>query len=567
MLRDHPSRAVLYARVSTQSQVTEGTSLQSQRERLRTAAVRRGITVVDEISDDGVSGSLHSRPGLDRALDLVDSGQVDCFLVTKIDRVSRSLGGFVRLLDQLKGAGVTLIALDDDIDMSTPAGRAVAHILAVFAEFERDMIRSRTTEGSERRAAEGGWMGGPAPYGYRSVAAPDGRGKVLTIDDDEANVVRLACQLLMDGATTGEVAAKLNVLGPAPRRAHRWTHHGLRSLLVENTGLSGSRAWRRAGRRGRTTADEVTSAVPAILTVAEHEQMLAVLAETTSQPTKRRAYMLTGHLYGPCGQRYQGIPGKADDVWHYRCAGSSASRRDGLPRCDCHRLHGPMIEAAVWGHVVDTLGDPAARGGLAVESVRGRSGGSDAERLAALDRSIATAEERISSESAAMRAEDISEDVMAVAVRRLAEEIDRLGNEHKEIVDRQRRVAAAGTVGRRLRQEMDRLGSCLADGDDTMRRRVIAALSVRVDVQGWDVCGTCDGAGLVPRSEIDRQRGRGTGTMCPTCRRTTRTVRYAFTAELAEVLSTAVDAGIKVAKLPPQPSAGQTNDGCPSETA
>lgn len=543
MLPSRPSRAVLYARVSTQSQVAEGTSLTSQRERLRAEAERRGITVVDEISDDGVSGSLHSRPGLDRALELVDSGQVDCFFATKVDRVSRSLGGFVALLAQLDGAGVALIALDDNIDMSTPQGRAMTHMRAVFAELERDLIRCRTMEGSERRATEGGWMGGPAPYGYRSVAAPDGRGKVLDIDDDEADVVRQASRALVEGATTGEVAAQLNALGRWPRRASRWTHHGLRSLLVENTGLSGTRSWRRAGRQGRTVADEVTSSVPAILTVAEHEQMLAVLAATTTQPAKRRAYMLTGHLYGQCGQRYQGVPGHEEGVWHYRCAGS-ASRRDDLPRCDCRRLHGPMIEAAVWSRIVDTLADPAALRGLAGESDRQQSGLGDTERLAAIDRSIAVAADRISAESAAMRAKQVPVEDMAAAVSAISKDIVRLRSERKEIADRRRKVVAAVTVGRRLRQEMERLGSCLVHADDVMRRRVISALSVRIVVQGWDVCEMCDGRGLLRRSEIDQQGGRGTGTTCPKCRRTKYIVRYAFTAELSEVLSEATGAGV-----------------------
>jgi hypothetical protein len=204
----------------------------------------------------------------------------------------------------------------------------MVQLRGVFAELERQLIRERTSEGQRRRVESGGWPGGPPPYGYRSVPSPAFHGKVLIVNEDEAAVVRLCYRLLVEeGMSTGEVASELNRLGTRPRSAREWTHWNLRRLLVDGRGLSGRWPWRRAGRRRRSGDDELIVSIPAVLTADEHERLLAVLAATSTQPTRRRPYLLSGLIVSPHGTRMQGIPGRGSHRWYQPSASHAALQR------------------------------------------------------------------------------------------------------------------------------------------------------------------------------------------------------------------------------------------------
>jgi site-specific DNA recombinase len=96
----------------------------------------------------------------------------------------------------------------------------MVHLRGVFADLERQPIRERTMEGLRRRVEAGGWPGDPPPYGYQVVDNPDGGGRRLEVQPDEAAVVRLAYTLIVEeGYTTGETAEELNRLGSTPRRS------------------------------------------------------------------------------------------------------------------------------------------------------------------------------------------------------------------------------------------------------------------------------------------------------------------------------------------------------------
>ena len=144
-------RAALYARVSTKDQ-----DPQLQLEDLRRVAEQRGWRVAETYVDHGISGARASRPALDKMLGEAQAGRFDVVLVWKLDRLGRSIQHLLRTLDDLAGWGVQFVsARDAGIDTTTAQGRLMLHLLAAFAEFERELIRERVRAGVRRAQAAG----------------------------------------------------------------------------------------------------------------------------------------------------------------------------------------------------------------------------------------------------------------------------------------------------------------------------------------------------------------------------------------------------------------------------
>src|SRR5437867_1934126 len=149
-------RAALYARVSTAEQSPE-----SQLHDLRRHADARNW-VIEQFVDHGVSGTKSRRPGLDDLMKAARAREIDIVAVTKLDRLARSTHHLVTFGCELAALGVDLVVLDQQIDTTTPSGRLLFHLLAAFAEFERDLIRERVKAGLERAKAMGIRLGRPA---------------------------------------------------------------------------------------------------------------------------------------------------------------------------------------------------------------------------------------------------------------------------------------------------------------------------------------------------------------------------------------------------------------------
>jgi DNA invertase Pin-like site-specific DNA recombinase len=111
--------------------------------------------------DHGVSGVKERRPGLDALVQVARRRQIDVIVCTKLDRLARSLAHLVALGGEFKALGIDLVILDQAIDTTTAAGRAMFGMLAVFAEFERDLIRERVVAGLQRAKALGKRLGRP----------------------------------------------------------------------------------------------------------------------------------------------------------------------------------------------------------------------------------------------------------------------------------------------------------------------------------------------------------------------------------------------------------------------
>ena len=150
-------RVALYARVSTL--INQDPEMQLSE--LREYAERRNWQIVEEYTDQGVSGCKESRPALNRLMSDACRRRFDAILVWKIDRFGRSLKHLVNSLAELAALGVAFISLRDNLDLSTPSGRLMFQIIGAMAEFERALIQERVRAGIRNARAKGRRLGRP----------------------------------------------------------------------------------------------------------------------------------------------------------------------------------------------------------------------------------------------------------------------------------------------------------------------------------------------------------------------------------------------------------------------
>ncbi len=150
----------LYARVST----LNGQNPDMQLAELREYARRRGWIISGEYVDLGVSGAKESRPEFNRMMRAAHLCAFDAVLCWKLDRLGRSLKHLVITLEDLQAYGVAFISLRDNLDLSTPSGRLMFHVVAAMAEFERALIRERVSAGIQAARARGQRIGRPRTY-------------------------------------------------------------------------------------------------------------------------------------------------------------------------------------------------------------------------------------------------------------------------------------------------------------------------------------------------------------------------------------------------------------------
>jgi DNA invertase Pin-like site-specific DNA recombinase len=150
-------RVGIYARCSTQEQSTD-----SQVMALKEFAAARGWTVEKIYIDNGVSGAKAKRPGLDAMWADCRKRKIDLCLIFALDRLARSLKQLIEALDEFGRLGVDFICLKQDIDSTSAASRLLFHIVGAVAEFERDLVKSRTVAGMQAARKRGKHIGRPA---------------------------------------------------------------------------------------------------------------------------------------------------------------------------------------------------------------------------------------------------------------------------------------------------------------------------------------------------------------------------------------------------------------------
>lgn len=150
-----------YCRVSTDEQAASGLGLDAQRAAIESECSRRGLTLLAILTDAGFSAKSLEREALTDALGRLDRGEASVLMVSKLDRLTRSVHDATGLMLRAERAGWGLVALDVAVDTTTPQGAAMAQVLAVFAELERRLIGQRTRDALAIRKAQGVQLGRP----------------------------------------------------------------------------------------------------------------------------------------------------------------------------------------------------------------------------------------------------------------------------------------------------------------------------------------------------------------------------------------------------------------------
>jgi putative DNA-invertase from lambdoid prophage Rac len=184
-------RAGLYARVSTNDQQT----LAMQSRVMREYAARRGWAIVLHVRE--VNSGAARREAREKILDAARRREIDLVLVWRLDRWGRSVTDLLATLQELEHLGVGFVSLTEALDLTTPAGRAMAGLLAIFAEFEREILRERTRAGLAHARENGKRLGRPMTAGLQAFA------------------IR---KLHRAGASKSEIARRLNVGRTSVRR-------------------------------------------------------------------------------------------------------------------------------------------------------------------------------------------------------------------------------------------------------------------------------------------------------------------------------------------------------------
>jgi len=208
VIQAKPTRVAVYTRKSTEEGLDqEFNSLHAQRDAVealvRSRREQGWEALEDRYDDGGISGSTFDRPAFQRLLGDIKAKRVDAVAVYRLDRLSRSLLDFLRMVEFFEEQGVTFVSVSEAFDTSNPTGRLVMRVLAVFAQFERESISQRTKDKVRAARRRGQWTGGQVPLGYNLV---DG---ALVVNEAEANRVRQIFLLYLELGGTTTVAGEL----------------------------------------------------------------------------------------------------------------------------------------------------------------------------------------------------------------------------------------------------------------------------------------------------------------------------------------------------------------------
>jgi DNA invertase Pin-like site-specific DNA recombinase len=205
-------RCAIYTRKSSEDGLEqEFNSLHAQREACAAYIASQKhegwVMLPDAYDDGGLSGGSLERPALQHLLDDVRSGRVDQIVVYKIDRLTRSLADFAKIVDVLDAAGASFVSVTQSFNTATSMGRLTLNMLLSFAQFEREVTAERIRDKIAASKRKGLWMGGKVPLGYD----PDGR--TLKVNETEAQTIRRLYDLYEALGTVRQVKEEADRLG------------------------------------------------------------------------------------------------------------------------------------------------------------------------------------------------------------------------------------------------------------------------------------------------------------------------------------------------------------------
>ena len=186
-------------------------------------------------SDEGYSGKNTNRPGFQQMLSDIKANRIQAVCVYRLDRISRSVSDFCDLVDLFQRHRIAFISLRENVDTSTPMGRAMVYITSVFSQLERETLAERVRDNVYELAKTGRWLGGLTPTGFRAVTMPAPNGKKfvsLTPDDEELALVRTIYRLFAQLGSLSKLLAHCTLHNITSRNGLEFSRTTLRALLT-----------------------------------------------------------------------------------------------------------------------------------------------------------------------------------------------------------------------------------------------------------------------------------------------------------------------------------------------
>ncbi len=329
-------RCAVYTRKSTEEGLEqEFNTLHAQREAceayISSQRSEGWVLVRDQYDDGGISGGTLDRPALQRLMQDVEDGLVDIVVVYKIDRLSRSLSDFAKLVEVFDRNGVTFVSVTQSFNTTTSMGRLTLNILLSFAQFEREVTAERIRDKVAASRKKGMWMGGVPPFGYRV------ENRMLVIHEERAEHVRWIFARIGSGTELAREVAKRGLRTPRGNRIDKKYLY----RMLNNRAYIGE-----AVHKG----DSYPGEHDAIIDRETWDRVHAILQES---PRKRGARtradtpaLLKGLLFGPEGAAFSPTHTRKGNKL-YRYYVSQSVLKHGAGSCPIGRAPAGQIEAAV----------------------------------------------------------------------------------------------------------------------------------------------------------------------------------------------------------------------------
>jgi site-specific DNA recombinase len=211
------ARCAIYTRKSSEEGLEQNfNSLHAQREAceayIRSQANEGWILIPDEYDDGGYSGGSMARPALQRLMADIEARKIDTIVVYKVDRLTRSLADFAKIVEALDRQGVSFVSVTQQFNTTTSMGRLTLNVLLSFAQFEREVTGERIRDKFAASKQKGIWMGGPVPLGYNV------RDRKLVVNEAEAEAVRQIYRTYLELGTVPKLVEALKAAGVTSKK-------------------------------------------------------------------------------------------------------------------------------------------------------------------------------------------------------------------------------------------------------------------------------------------------------------------------------------------------------------
>ena len=343
-------RCAVYTRKSSEEGLEqEFNSLDAQREACEAyIASQRSegwVVVRDQYDDGGISGGTLDRPALQRLLSDIEDGLVDVVVVYKIDRLSRSLMDFSKLVEVFDRNNVTFVSVTQSFNTTTSMGRLTLNILLSFAQFEREVTAERIRDKVKASRMKGIFMGGTPPYGYKP------KDRKLVIDEEEAKNVRWIFSRFVETGSATKLAQEVAKRGIRTPRGNAMSKNFLYRMLNNRTyiGEAVHKGTGYAGEHQRLIDQKTWERVREIMQESPRVRGNRTRAKVPA--------LLKGLLYGEDGAAFSPTHTRKGDRL-YRYYVSQTVLKHGAGKCPMARVPAAEIEAAVIDQIRGLLRAP-----------------------------------------------------------------------------------------------------------------------------------------------------------------------------------------------------------------